>query len=357
MDDFFKTKIIFILGLFTIWLPLGPIIIAKLDWMTIFLFGMEVNTENIYYIVLVFLILSLFCYAFIFINKVNFSFFRKIGDIFYLFIPFIPIIFSLIYIIQNIRIPISIELNTRLFVTLLVLIMIIIMGLLTFFSSKKIKKLIVKISNTSSDKILRTKDISDHQYYNIIKRVIDIFISIIMLFITFPIIIISAIAIKLDSKGPIFFYHEKCGFKGKSFKIIKFRTMIDDAIMVGPELTQRIDPRVTRIGKILRLTSIDEIPKIINVLRGELSIIGPIPINQSIYRHFTPEQKLISLSKPGLISLTSLVRFSYFNHISNNIKYDYYYTFNKSIMLDLMILFSSYKQILFSYHYESALSK
>jgi lipopolysaccharide/colanic/teichoic acid biosynthesis glycosyltransferase len=133
-----------------------------------------------------------------------------------------------------------------------------------------------------------------------IKRFTDIFFSIILLIISLPAIFISAIAIKLDSKGPIFFIQERTGLNGYPFRMIKFRGMVDNALKIGPQITQENDPRITRVGKILRRTSIDEIPQIINVLKGEMSLIGPRPEITSITSRFTDEQRKVFDFKPGI---------------------------------------------------------
>jgi len=107
---------------------------------------------------------------------------------------------------------------------------------------------------------------------SLIKRFSDILISVISLLVTSPIFLISAIAIKIDSKGPVFFLHERTGLNGKPFRMIKFRGMIDNALKFGPGITQINDPRITRVGRILRRTSIDELPQLINVLKGVLLV-------------------------------------------------------------------------------------
>jgi len=112
--------------------------------------------------------------------------------------------------------------------------------------------------------------------------------------------IIAALAIKLDSKGPVFFVQARTGLNGKPFKMIKFRGMVNNALEVGPQLTQINDPRVTRVGRILRRTSIDEIPQFINVLQGEMSLIGPRPEIISITEKFNNEQKEVFSYKPGI---------------------------------------------------------
>jgi len=141
---------------------------------------------------------------------------------------------------------------------------------------------------------------------SIIKRLTDLLFSLTILIITLPVLIIIAIAIKVDSNGPVFFIQEIAGYKGRSFKIIKFRGMVNNAMEIGPELTQKDDPRITRIGKLLRRTSIDEIPQVINVLKGEMSIVGPRPEIISITNQYTDKQKLIFNYKPGITGFSQI---------------------------------------------------
>lgn len=124
-----------------------------------------------------------------------------------------------------------------------------------------------------------------------VKRFTDIVISIVSLILTLPIFVFTAIAIKLESKGPVFFIQKRTGLNGIAFNMIKFRGMIDNALMFGPELTQPNDPRITKVGKFLRRTSIDELPQLINVLKGEMSIIGPRPEILSITSKYSDEHK------------------------------------------------------------------
>jgi len=137
-------------------------------------------------------------------------------------------------------------------------------------------------------------------------RLVDIFLSFFILFLSLPIILITAFAIKLDSKGPVFFIHERTGYKGEKFKMIKFRGMVNNALEVGPELTQQNDPRITRVGKFLRRTSIDELPQFINVIKGEMSIIGPRPEITSITENYNPEQREVFNYKPGITGISQI---------------------------------------------------
>jgi len=141
---------------------------------------------------------------------------------------------------------------------------------------------------------------------NFIKRFSDIIFSIIFLIISIPIIIISAIVIKLDSKGPVFFVQDRTGLNGKPFKMIKFRGMVNNAADIGPELTQRDDPRITRVGKILRRTSMDEIPQMFNVLKGDMSLVGPRPEITSITSKYSTEQREVFKFKPGITGYSQI---------------------------------------------------
>lgn len=139
-----------------------------------------------------------------------------------------------------------------------------------------------------------------------VKRFTDILISLISLILTFPIFILAALAIKLESKGPVFFIQERAGLNGKVFNMIKFRGMIDNALKYGPELTQQNDPRITKVGRFLRRTSIDELPQFINVLKGEMSIVGPRPEILSITSQYSDENKEVFKYMPGITGYSQI---------------------------------------------------
>jgi lipopolysaccharide/colanic/teichoic acid biosynthesis glycosyltransferase len=140
----------------------------------------------------------------------------------------------------------------------------------------------------------------------ILKRVSDLFLSSLVLIITLPVFILAAIAIKIDSRGPVFFIQGRTGQGGKKFKMIKFRGMVNNALEIGPELTQQNDPRITRVGKFLRRTSIDEIPQFINVIKGEMSLVGPRPEITSITDKYNDEQRKIFRYKPGITGISQI---------------------------------------------------
>jgi undecaprenyl phosphate N,N'-diacetylbacillosamine 1-phosphate transferase len=139
-----------------------------------------------------------------------------------------------------------------------------------------------------------------------IKRLTDIFFGILILILFSPVLIIAALVIKLESKGSVFFLHQRTGLKGKKFKLYKLRGMVNNALEIGPEITQVNDPRLTKTGKFLRRTSIDEIPNFINVVKGEMSIVGPRPEIVSITNNYTDEQKEVFLFKPGVTGISQI---------------------------------------------------
>lgn len=141
---------------------------------------------------------------------------------------------------------------------------------------------------------------------SLIKRLTDIFFSSIILIISSPFLLIAAVAIRVESEGPVFFLHERAGYRGKRFKLYKLRGMVNNALAKGPELTQLNDPRVTKVGRILRRTSIDEIPNFINVIKGEMSLVGPRPDIFSITNNYSSEQKKVFDFKPGVTGISQI---------------------------------------------------
>jgi lipopolysaccharide/colanic/teichoic acid biosynthesis glycosyltransferase len=129
---------------------------------------------------------------------------------------------------------------------------------------------------------------------------LDIIVSFIGIWLLALITPFVALAIKLDSKGPLFYRGMRVGKNGRLFKIFKFRTMIDGADRCGPKLTYRNDPRITHVGTILRRLKIDELPQLINVFVGHMSIVGPRPEDPQYVSHYTKGQRAILSVKPGI---------------------------------------------------------
>lgn len=139
-----------------------------------------------------------------------------------------------------------------------------------------------------------------------LKRLFDILFSAFGLIVLSPHLIFSAIAIKLDSKGPVFYRGKRIGRYGKPFRIYKFRTMIADAEKLGGHSTADDDPRITKTGKFLRKYKLDELPQLINVLKGEMSFVGPRPEVQHYVDMFTEEEIAILDVRPGITDWASL---------------------------------------------------
>jgi len=147
--------------------------------------------------------------------------------------------------------------------------------------------------------------------YFVVKRLADIFLSVLGIIFLSPIMLITAIAIKIESEGPVIFSQQRVGKNGKLFKMYKFRSMVADAEklkeklmdqneMSGPMFKMTDDPRITRVGKIIRKTSIDELPQLFNVIKGDMSLVGPRPNLPSEVEQFSDYHKLKLLAKPGL---------------------------------------------------------
>ena len=138
------------------------------------------------------------------------------------------------------------------------------------------------------------------------KRAFDILVSVAGLIVLLPLLLLVATAIKLDSSGPVFFRQWRVGRKFRRFGIYKFRTMIDDAFDRGLPITVGRDSRITRVGKILRKTKIDELPQLLNVLKGDMSLVGPRPEVARYVELFRPDYEHILKVRPGLTDLASL---------------------------------------------------
>lgn len=133
-----------------------------------------------------------------------------------------------------------------------------------------------------------------------LKRVFDIVVAFIGLILFSPLMLIIAVLIKLDSPGPIFYRAPRVGKGGRPFRMYKFRTMVANAENIGPAITVDKDPRITRIGARLRKSRLDEVPQLINVLRGEISMVGPRPEAPYYVEKYSPEQKKVLRAKPGM---------------------------------------------------------
>ena len=139
-----------------------------------------------------------------------------------------------------------------------------------------------------------------------LKRSIDVIGSLLALVLSLPVFLVIAIAIKLDTPGPIFYSQTRVGLRGRRFRAHKFRSMVVDAERLGPPVTANADPRITRVGRILRLLRLDELPQLVNVLKGEMSLVGPRPEVPSVVEQYTQAQLEILEVKPGITGPTQL---------------------------------------------------
>jgi lipopolysaccharide/colanic/teichoic acid biosynthesis glycosyltransferase len=141
-----------------------------------------------------------------------------------------------------------------------------------------------------------------------VKRILDVVGSTLALLLLLPVLAIVAVVIKFDSPGPIFFRQERVGLGGRSFRIFKFRTMVAGAARAGTALTVRGDTRITRAGMFLRKNKLDELPQFINVLGGDMSIVGPRPEVPEFLKFYTSDQRAIILSmRPGITDYAAIL--------------------------------------------------
>src|SRR5689334_15712776 len=141
------------------------------------------------------------------------------------------------------------------------------------------------------------------------KRSLDVALAALLLLALLPVLVVIAIAIVMDSPGPILYVHERAGFRGKFFRMFKFRTMgpdrrVHQVPIAFPDrrkaLKVRHDPRITRVGRVLRRTSLDELPQLLNVLRGDMSLVGPRPELPQVVEHYRSVHQLRHLGMPGI---------------------------------------------------------
>lgn len=192
-----------------------------------------------------------------------------------------------------------------------------------------------------------------HKNFNIrVKRIFDIICAIVIGIITLPIMFISAIIIRIESKGPVIYSQERVGLGNEEFEIYKFRSMSNDAEKNGAQWAQEKDPRVTRFGNFMRKTRIDELPQLWNVLRGDMTFVGPRPERMVFIKDLEktiPFYNIRHCVKPGLTGWAQ-VRYPYGASVEDahqKLQYDLYYIKHQNLAFDLMILFKTVKIVLF----------
>jgi exopolysaccharide biosynthesis polyprenyl glycosylphosphotransferase len=174
-----------------------------------------------------------------------------------------------------------------------------------------------------------------------VKRILDICISAFLLVLTAPITALAAICVRFTSTGPVIFKQERVGRGGNEFQLYKFRTMIHDAEKEsGPVLAQHSDPRVTKVGRLLRATRIDELPQLLNVFAGDMSLIGPRPERKFFVDQFldsVPAYAVRLAVKPGITGLAQVAG-GYSTSVERKLRFDLLYIYNYSLMMDFRIL-------------------
>jgi lipopolysaccharide/colanic/teichoic acid biosynthesis glycosyltransferase len=194
-------------------------------------------------------------------------------------------------------------------------------------------------------------EVADRNLFRI-SRAFNIFFSLILLVLLFPPGILAALLHRLFSKGPIFFVQQRTGLHGKEFQLVKFRTMVADAEKHGAQFTGKDDWRITPIGKFMRRFRLDEIPQLINVLKGDMSMVGPRPEREVFIENLAkeiPYYKLRLLVPPGLTGWAQTNSPYAGNNVQDHkekLEYDLYYIKNRSIFMDLLILLITVKSII-----------
>ncbi|WP_368503226.1 sugar transferase [Alkalihalophilus sp. As8PL] len=223
-----------------------------------------------------------------------------------------------------------------------------------YFAMKQ-KKFVYMIPNTNDLFIMKTsfttvgdtmvlqvKPFTLSNAQTLLKRALDVSVSLILLLLTLPVMVLTAILIKLEDGGPFFFKQERVGMDQRPFHILKFRSMIMDAeAKTGPTLATSQDARITKIGAFIRRTRIDELPQLLNVLRGDMSLVGPRPERDFFAKQFEKENKWFyyrNSVKPGITGYAQVLG-NYTTSPERKLKFDLYYIRHYSIWLDIVLLF------------------
>lgn len=216
-------------------------------------------------------------------------------------------------------------------------------------------------------------------YYCHLKRLTDLVLAVFCLALTWPLMLVIALAVKLDSSGPVFYRQERLGQDGNPFQILKFRTMVENAEQAGPQFATSNDSRATRVGWILRRLRLDELPQLINILKGQMSFIGPRPEREVFIREFQAPVPLVRpgrrasdplggqvvcgyrekvphysyrlLVKPGITGWAQVMHrySSTIEETKEKLEYDLYYIKNMGFLLDIAILLKTIRIVLFGW--------
>ena len=209
------------------------------------------------------------------------------------------------------------------------------------------------ITDTSKAAASNTHSVKPKPIYDFVKRVFDIVCSLIGLIVLSPVFIILSILIKTTSEGPAFFAHKRVGKGGKTIKIYKFRSMVTNAEELIKQFTPEQkaeyeknfklenDPRVTKVGKFMRKTSLDELPQLINILKGDISVVGPRPVMDVETKIYGNYRNMLLSVKPGLTGFWAANGRSCTTYTRRRAM-EIYYVKNRSVLLDLKIIFKTF---------------
>jgi len=192
---------------------------------------------------------------------------------------------------------------------------------------------------------------SDFQHH--VRRIVNVGLATLGFVLSLPIMLLTALAVKLDSVGPVFYVQERVGKNGKTFKIIKFRSMrVGAEAKSGPVWAEEDDPRITRVGRIIRKLRFDELPQFVNVIRGDMNFVGPRPERPIFVEQLSevvPYYSQRHVVKPGLTGWAQ-IKYPYGASVEDSIeklRYDLYYIKNQTLLLDAIIVFETIKIVLF----------
>ncbi|MBO7506320.1 MAG: sugar transferase [Paludibacteraceae bacterium] len=208
----------------------------------------------------------------------------------------------------------------------------------------------VRMTSIFGAPLVSALDVRLNEFEKNVKRLFDILFSCFVIILVSPFCMILSLLIKLTSDGPVFYKQERVGLHGKLFHILKFRTMVSDAEASGPQLASSDDQRITKIGRILRRFRIDELPQFINVLKGDMSIVGPRPERPYYEEQIAqkvPYYGIVHKVKPGITSW-GMVKYGYATDVDKmveRLKYDIIYLENISLLVDLKILIYTVKTV------------
>jgi exopolysaccharide biosynthesis polyprenyl glycosylphosphotransferase len=207
------------------------------------------------------------------------------------------------------------------------------------------------LEGVSPEWLILASGFEQSKLYLSLKRVFDLLIALLMSIVAAPLAVLIALAIRLDSPGPAVFKQERVGLRGRNFTLYKFRSMRTDAEKGGPVWTQEHDDRITRIGRFLRVMRLDEIPQLLNVLRGDMSLVGPRPERPYFVEILKSKIRFYDVRhyvKPGVTGWAQ-VMYPYGASVEDayqKLQYDLYYAKNLSLRLDVQILLKTIKVVL-----------